>query len=330
MGSNGNTIIYFDQVFAEFKEILYEHLPPEFNLLFWHEMCDEEKEEALSAADYFIVATYRIDKELILKAKKLRLIQKTGIGVDNIDLDTATSLQIPVSNTPGGNASGVAELTILFILALYRKLDILNRATKNGDWLMWELRPTSYEMSGKTHGFIGFGTIGRETAKRSKAFGTTIIYYDKFRLPTEVEEELGVEYSPLEHLLSQADIVSLHLPLIKETKGLISESELACMKKNAILVNVSRGGIVNEEALSKALTTQQIAGAGIDVWESEPVNANNPLLKLDNVIATPHIGAGTKDTLDRVLQLTFANIKSVANGGSAKNVVNALPSGKTN
>jgi lactate dehydrogenase-like 2-hydroxyacid dehydrogenase len=308
------TVIYFDHVFPEFKKMIYEHLPQGFKLLFWHDLNEKEREQYLPQADYLIVATEKIGEEILARAKKAKLIQKTGIGVDNIDLEAAKKYGLPVANTPGANATGVAELTILLILALYRKLPKVNSETKKGNWLMWELRPYSYEMEGKTHGFIGFGNIGRETAKRSKAFGTNIIYFDQFRLKPEMEEQLQAEYMSLEDVLRKSDIISLHIPLLPETKRLIGEKELSLMKKTAVLINVSRGGIVEEGALYQALQSKIIAGAGIDVWEKEPAESDNPLFSLDNVIASPHIGAGTRDTLNRVLRTAFQNIERVNEG----------------
>jgi phosphoglycerate dehydrogenase-like enzyme len=315
-------IIYLDKVFPAFKEILLGHKPENFELLFWHEMDQDEQDAILPEADYLLVATEKVNDSILSKATNARFVQKTGIGVDNIDLISASSHRLPVSNTPGANATGVAELTILLILALYRKLPLINKETKNGKWLMWELRPSSFEMEGKTHGFIGFGNIGRETAKRSKAFGTNIIYYDKFRASLEQEKELDAEYMSLEEVLAHSDIISLHIPLFEDTRGIIGEKEFNLMKGNAILINVSRGGIVQEAALYNAIKDGKIAGAGIDVWENEPVESNNPLLKLENVVASPHIGAGTRDTLDRVLKTAFQNIKRVDEGLEPDFVVN--------
>ena len=177
-------------------------------------------------------------------------------------------------------------------------------------------------MNGKTHGFIGFGTIGQETAKRSKAFGTNIIYYDPFRISEE--NELDATYMSINEVLEKSDIVSLHLPLHPETENLITHRELTMMKNNAILINVSRGGIVDENALAKALRNGDIAGAGIDVWESEPPKIDHPLFKLENVITTPHIGAGTHDTLQRVLNMAFTNIGKVNKGEDPDYVVNNI------
>ncbi|MDQ0221142.1 3-phosphoglycerate dehydrogenase [Peribacillus cavernae] len=316
------TILYFDHTFHEYKQLMYEYMPAGFELWFWEEMNNEEREDKLEKADYLMVATKKLGHEIFSKAKKAKFIQKTGIGVDHIDLKAANRFGLPVSNTPGANAAGVAELTILLILSLYRKLPPLNHSTKDGEWLMWELRTHSFEMKGKTHGFIGFGNIGREAAILSKAFGTNIIYYDKMRASKDVEEDLNAKYITMEEILKTADIITLHLPLLPETRHLIGKNELQMMKQTSILINVARGGIVDEKALFDALQKGIISGAGIDVWESEPVHPDNPLLGLDNVITTPHIGAGTKDTLDRVLQMAFSNIKKVESGEKPNYVLN--------
>ncbi|WP_408007982.1 2-hydroxyacid dehydrogenase [Pseudalkalibacillus sp. A8] len=317
-------ILYFDDTFDEFKDILLAHTPPGFDLIFWEELTGQEREEQLQQSDYLLVATKKIGEELLVKAKKAKFIQKTGVGMDNIDLLVADQHKLPACNTPGANATGVAELTILLILALYRKLPLINKETKNGNWLMWELRPSSYEMEGKTHGFIGFGNIGREAAKRSKAFGTNILYYDKFRATLEQEQQLGATYASVEEVLKQSDIISLHIPFLPETKGLIGETELKMMKDNAVLINVARGGIVQEDALYAALVERRIAGAALDVWENEPINPENPLLALENLIASPHIGAGTRDTLNRVLHMAFQNIKRVDEGEPPQFVMNTI------
>jgi glyoxylate reductase len=317
-------ILYIDKVNVEIKELLIEQTPKGFELWFWNEMDTHVRAEKITRADYLLVAAQKLSEDTISLASNAKLIQKTGIGVDNIDTDSASKLGLPVCNTPGANATGVSELTILLILALYRKLPYINEATKSGKWLMWELRPSSYEMQGKTHGFIGFGNIGRETAKRSKAFGTEIIYFDKFRLTEEEEKDLGVRYSSLEDVIIKSDIISLHVPLLPETKGLLGEKELKMMKKNAVIINVARGGVVDENALYDALKSKIIAGAGIDVWESEPTNPNHPLFSLENIIASPHIGAGTRDTLTRVVQNAFDNIRRVELGESPQNIVNKV------
>lgn len=318
------SIVYLDPVNDELRELISSLNGTNRDIYFASDYEGEKLDNLLEEASYFVVATVPVNKSHISKAKKLKHIQKTGIGVDNIDLKEASKRGITVSNTPGANATGVAELTILLMLALYRKLPILNEETKSGDWPMWKYRLSSYELEEKIHGIIGFGKIGQEVAKRSKAFGTNIVYYDVQRASIEVEKSLEVTYLSKEELLRKADIVSLHIPYIPETKDFIHEAELNQMKETAILINVSRGGIVNEDALVKAIQNGKILGAGIDVWTSEPPEKNHPLFQLPQVIATPHIGAGTKDTLIRVLNIAFQNIKQVDKGEEPNYIVNSV------
>lgn len=324
------SILYFDKVFDELKEMMLEYKPKNFDLYFWKEMDDNEREERLKKADYLMVAGEKVGEDIFARANNAKFVQKTGMGVDNIDVQAAAKHHLPVCNSPGGNAAGVAELTILLILSLYRKLPFVNEATKKGQWLMWELRPSSYEMQGKTHGFIGFGNIGREAAKRSRAFGTNIVYYDQYRRSETIEKELEATYMSFEDVLKTSDIISLHVPLLPETRGIIGYPELEKMKSNAIIINVSRGGIVVEKDLYDALNRKVIAGGGIDVWENEPTEPANPLFQLNNVIATPHIGAGTRDTLDKVFQIAFGNIVKVENQLSPDYIVNDIREARLN
>lgn len=318
------SVLYFDKAPGEYRNVIERHVPEGFEVWYWEEMSAPEQMEKLAVADYLLVVSKKLDASLLSMAKQARYIQRTGAGVTNIDVETATKLGLPVCVLPGGNSTAVAELTILMILALYRKLPLIDRAMRDGKWPNWEFRPHSYEMAGKTHGLIGFGHIGRETARRSRAFGTRILYYDPYRAPAEVERELEAEYLPLEGVLKEADILSIHVPLVPATRGMIGLAELKTMKPNALLINVARGGVVKEEDLYTALKEGIIAGAGIDTWESEPTPADHPLLSLDNVIATPHIAAGTIDTFERVIRLAFRNIRKAESDHRPEYVVNGL------
>lgn len=314
-------VMYFEKVYPAFKKMLELHSKGLLEILYWEETSERGKKRVLEGIDFFLVGPSKISGERIKQASSLKLIQKTGIGIDNIDLKTASELGVHVCNTPGANAAGVAELTIALILNLYRKVNFLDKATKSDNWLMWEYRLSSYEMRYKTHGFLGFGDIGKETSKLSRAFGTKIMYYDKNRLPESMEKRLEATYLELNDLLKVSDIVSIHLPLTPETKQLIGRKELSLMKTNTILINVSRGNIVDESALVEVIANKSLAGAGIDVWEKEPVDKENPLLSFDNVIATPHIGAGTRDSLDRVLSISFQNFMLVTERKTPKYIV---------
>lgn len=310
----GQKILYFDTMTADMKELLHSRMPEGYELMFWDQCNDAAKEKALEQASYLMATVFPVTAKLIAKAKAVKHIQKCGVGLDNIDMEAASARGISVSNIPGCNAVCVAELTLMLILSLYRKLPYANARTKQGEWLTWALRPDSYEMKGKTHGLIGMGFVGWETAQRSRAMGTDILYYDQRPLPEQKELELGARFVGLEELLAKSDIVSVHVPLVPGTRHLINRQRLQMMKPNAVLINVARGGVVDEAALYEALVEGEIKGAGLDVWEQEPVPADHPLLQLEQVIATPHIGGGTRDTLIHVYTQAFANIERVERG----------------
>lgn len=308
-------VIYFEKVTAAAREMI-EASKGDVEVIYWVELTEEQQRLALSQAKYLVAAVFPITGELLDKAPNVRLIQKTGAGLDNIDIAAADERGILVSSTPGVNSSTVAELTIGMILNLYRKINFMDRELKKGRWLMWEYRSFMFEMKGKTHGIIGLGNVGKEVAKLSRAFGTRILYYDILRLTPEREKELGVSFASFEELLSRSDIVSLHVPLTALTRNMISTKELALMKPSAVLINVARGTIVDEPALAKALEADRLLGAGLDAWASEPVNADNPLLRFDNIVGSPHLGGGTRDVMERVFDLSFANVSRLEAGQS--------------
>ncbi len=253
----------------------------------------EELPNHVGDLDAIIVrSATKVRKELIDAAKNLKVIGRAGVGLDNIDVEYARSKGIKVINTPGATSISVAELTIGLILAVMRKIAYADRETRKGAWPKKKCK--GIEMYGKTMGIVGIGRIGREVAKRAKAFGMRVIYYDVYRPSEEQERELGVEYRELDELLSEADVVSLHLPLTPETKHLINGERIAKMKDGAILINAARGGIVDEEALYEALKSGKLYGAALDVYENEPLRESK-LFELDNVVLTPHIGAQAKE-----------------------------------
>lgn len=310
----GEKVIYFEKVSPEIHKIINTFKGPNAEIAYWNELDDSQKDDYLFSAHYFITAAFPITRSILAKAPNVKLIQKTGSGVDNIDLEAAAQRGILVSSTPGANSASVAEMTIGMILSLYRKLHFFDRETKQGKWLMWEHRPFMFEMNGKTHGIIGMGNIGKKVAQLSKGFGTHVIYFNRNRLSLDEENKLGISYVSFEELLVTSDIVSLHIPLLAATKNLIGEAELNLMKSNALLINVARGNIIDEEALALALKSGNLLGAAMDTWSSEPIQADNPLLQLSNVLATPHVGGGTRDVLENVLRLSFANIANVEKG----------------
>jgi len=281
----------------------------------------QEMLKRIAGADFVIAATTKVDGEVLASAPRLKLVQHQGVGYDNIDVDACRSRGVRVALTPEGTTIGVAEHTFLLILALYKQLRTAETALRSGKWPVWELRSTSYELAGKTLGLVGFGRIGRAVARRANAFDARVVYFDPLRAEPVAEQEAGVTYMELDHLLRSADILSLHLPLSLQTRHIISDGELALMPPHAILINTARGPLVDEPALYRALTIGQIAGAGLDVFEQEPAAADNPLLSLENVVVTPHISAGTIDAFRTKLQAIFANIERVNRGEEPANAI---------
>lgn len=295
-------VLYLDPAPPAFRELLRQKAGEGLSLSFLED--PNPKTDIFAGKDCFLVAAARIDAAMIAAPSRLRLIQKTGVGVDNIDLHAAQLRGIPVCNTPGGNATSVAELTLLHMLALLRRLPLLNERCHRGEWPMWEYRLHSHELQGKVHGIVGYGQIGRRVGELSQAFGATVKFHDP-AVPASV---------PLAELLRDADIVSLHVPLSPTTRRLIGRKELALLKPTAFLVNMARGGVVDEGALAQALTTNRLAGAAADTLEDEPRIASNPLLRLANFHCTPHVGAGTCETLEAVLTTAFDNIRRIRDG----------------
>lgn len=300
--------IFLDSIVPEMKALLLSQKPAELEVIFWDELGEAKKLEKLAHADALLTATYIVDDAFMARAPKLKIVQKIGVGTDNIDSIAAGKRGISVSNVPGGNANSVAELTIGLMLDVYRKITLLDKETRSGQWSMWKYRSCSYELKGKIHGIIGFGDIGKRVAELSNAFGTSLLYYSRNRAAIEVEKRYEVTYSALDELLKKADIVSIHLPLNLATKNLINAEKLALMKPNSILINLGRGHVVNELDLYEVLKNGHLFGAGIDVWADEPVGAGNPLLTLDNVVATPHVGGGTADAALNIFNISFKKI----------------------
>jgi len=301
-------------------EIIRSQLPEGFELVTLNKEDDNERREKIKEVDFIIVATAKVTEDLLKNAKKLKLIQHQGVGYDNIDVLAAKRMRIPIGLTPEGTSIGVAEHTILLILAVYKKLVVAHNSLLKGEWLQFALRPESYEMYGKTLGLVGFGRIGREVAKRAKPFDIRILYYDKY-IHVSSEEKLEVAEVSFEKLLAESDIVSLHVPLTNETKSMMNRQTFRAMKRSAILINTARGSLVNEKDLYEALVDKVIAGAGLDVFEKEPPSPENPLFKLDHVILTPHISAGTKDALIAKMRAAFANMVRVTRGETPINLV---------
>ncbi len=312
--SNKPVVFCIDVLPAAMKDLIAAEVPADFELIFAETQDEGERLAKARGADYLLCSWTPVSGQVIEAGTRIKLIQKYGIGVDKIDLETAKRRGIPVAISAGVNAAAVAETAITLMLALYKRLCVADRSLREGKWLKWELRTGCYEVAGKTVGIIGGGSIGRAVTKRLSGFECRVLYYDLFRLPGETEKAFGMTYTAIDELLRQSDIVSLHVPLTKETRGLIGSRELALMKPSAVLINTARGGVVDEQALIDALRSGAIAGAGLDVFAKEPPEADNPLLQMDNVVLTPHNGGGTVDTVRKVIRHSFENIIRIERG----------------
>jgi D-3-phosphoglycerate dehydrogenase / 2-oxoglutarate reductase len=259
---------------------------------------DAALQEALQAADGVIVRSgTRITAELLEKPGKLRAVVRAGVGVDNIDVAAATRKGIVVMNTPGGNTISTAEHTVAMMMSLARHLPAADATVHQGKWERGKFVGT--QLAGKTLGIVGLGRIGREVARRAAGLDMKVIGYDPFMAP-ERASQLGIEsVAELEALLPVCDFLTVHTPLTEETRDLIDARRLATMKPGARVLNCARGGIVNEAALAEALRSGHIAGAALDVFVQEPPG-DNPLLKLPNVVVTPHLGASTTEAQESV------------------------------
>lgn len=252
----------------------------------------EELIKTIPEYDGLIVrSATKVTREVIQAGKALKAIGRAGIGLDNVDVEAAKERGIRVLNTPEATTISVAELTIGHMLALARHIPQATASLKAGKWEKKLFMGT--ELYGKTLGIIGIGRIGREVAKRAAAFGMDLVAYDPYVRESDVRD-LGLKLLPLDELLRYADYITLHLPLMPETKHLLGPRQFALMKQGVRLVNCARGGVVDEQALYEALKSGKVAGAALDVFEVEPPK-DNPLLKLDNVIGTPHLGASAEE-----------------------------------
>jgi glyoxylate reductase len=266
--------------------------------------------------------TDKIDAEIMDRAPKLRIISNYAVGYDNIDVKSATQRGIMVTNTPGVLTETTADLAFALILATARRIVEADKFTRSGKWKSWgPMLFLGRDVYGATLGIIGLGRIGQAVARRAKGFNMKVIYYSRKR-KEDVERELGVEYRELHSLLREADIVSIHTPLTEETYHLIGEKELSLMKPTAILINTARGAVVDQKALYKALKERRIFGAGLDVYEKEPIDADDPLLELDNVVLLPHIGSASVETRGRMARMAAENLLAGLRGEKPPNLVN--------
>ena len=265
---------------------------------------EEMRQHIGRASGLITMASDPVDEDLLAVAANLKVVANMAVGYDNLDLAALTKRGIPAGNTPGVLTEATADLAFGLIIAAARRFTEARELMTSGNWLSWQPAGLlGLELFGSTLGIIGMGRIGQAVARRARGFGMRIICHSR-----TVGTLPDVEYLSLDELLSSSDVVSLHVALSEQTRGLIGARELGLMKPTALLVNTTRGPVLDQQALIKALKNHQIAGAGLDVFTSEPIASDHPLLALDNCVLTPHIGSATVTTRTAMANLTIDNI----------------------
>jgi glyoxylate reductase len=284
---------------------------------------DELVRRAADADALLTMLTDPIDDAVLDAGKRLRIVAQMAVGYDNVDVAAATECGILVTNTPGVLTETTADLAFALLLAAARRVVEGDRLTRTGGWKSWH--PSfllGQDVHGATLGIVGLGQIGLAVARRARGFDMRILYHDRTRHP-QAEAELGAEYVSLDRLLGESDFVSLHVPLASQTRHLIGQRELSLMKPSAVLVNAARGAVVDQQALCAALKERRIAAAGLDVAEIEPIPVDDPLLTLDNVVVTPHIGSASVATRARMAEMAVESVLQALRGELPSNCVNA-------
>ena len=274
----------------------------------------EEHLRLVSDADFVMHTSIKLPSDMVRAMRQCKLIQKWGVGVDSIAVDTAAECGIPVAITAGANAVPVAELAVTLMLTLYRRILVADRNTRSGVWLNAQLRTQCFTLRGKKVGIVGIGNVGKHLARLLQGFGANVVYTDVRALDADEEAKLGIRFESLTDICETCDIISLHVPMTPKTKHMIGENEIARMKPNMILINTARGGLIDELALAKALEEKRIAGAGLDVQEGGIPTADYHLSKFDNVVLTPHNGGGTLDNVEVVTRHAYGNMLKVLRG----------------
>lgn len=289
--------IEITNISVDFNQTTFEQIIPEFDAL--------------------IIGAHDFSEADMERCHKLKIICKHGVGLDNIHVNKAKELGIAVCNAPGTNSNAVADLTLGLMLSVSRKISHSAALVREGVWKSH----IGEDVCGKTLGLLGFGAIAKGVARRARGFGMKILAYDPYvtRLPEEFAGR--VELCDLNHVLTSCDILSVHMPLTPETKNMISTEALAKMKQGAYVINTARGGIVDETALYHALVSGHLHGAAMDVVESEPMTPDHPLLSLDNVVVTPHIGMYSKEAINAVSMICAENVVACLTGGQMINQV---------
>ncbi len=312
------TIVLSTSYAGKPKDIVGSLVPEGFQVVMLNSVSQEELECKACLADYILASgNLKINQKVLEEAGNLKMVQRAGVGLDSLDLPALKEHGIPVYVNRGVNSDSVAEHTLMFMLAALRRLPDISSNTKNGIWKKQEQGVTTRELATQTVGIVGGGNIGRTVAKLLNGFGCRILYYDVYRLPEEEEQWLHMQYSDLDDLFRQSDIITLHCPITDDTRGFICAGNIAKMKDGVILVNTSRGKLIDEEDLLDALESGKIVYACLDVYCEEPLK-NFTLVQHDHVICTPHIAGNTYDSFYRMIEYAMRNIALYGQGRLAE------------
>ena len=315
-------VIFFTGLKQAIIDEVVSYVPSGYDLtVLDRESTKKQQIEAVKDADFLLCYGMDPSDEVVRAAEKCRLVQLLAAGYDRVNLTLLRDLEIPCANNGGANSWAVSDHALLLMLSIYKQLLASDPATRQGRWNEPITGQNTFEMAGKKVGVLGIGNIGKQVAKRVQSFDAQVQYYDLYPLDDEVSKNLGVTYVSLEELFRTSDIITCHTPLTGDTHHIVNAERLAMMKSSAILINTSRGPVVDEQALIEALERGIIAGAGLDVFEQEPVDPHNPLLTMTNVVATPHMAGTTWDTWARRAQFGFENMERVRHGEPPQAVV---------
>lgn len=295
--------------------IVKEETPQGFSLIFLDEQSQEEFSKKISLADYILAGgRTKISKEALMKARNLKMIQRSGVGLDSLDLEAIKANKIPLYVNQGINSESVAEHTLLLMLASLRRLTTISNNTKQRIWKKQEQGVLTSELKGKTIGIIGMGCIAQRLVDLLEPFSVSILYYNLYKMPVDFEEKHNMKFVSLIELLRYSDVVTIHCSLTEETNNLINSETISMMKDGAILINTARGEIVNANDISEALREGKLSFAALDVHEKEPIPNDYPLLEVENVILTPHIAGVTYDSFRNIIHEAFKNIECFERG----------------
>ena len=296
-------------------QIVQSEVPEDFKICFLSEQTQEALLNESVVADYILAGgRLKISREVLEKAEKLKMIQRSGVGLDALDLDAIKEKEIPLYVNQGVNAESVAEHALLLMLACLRKLPSVNSNTKNGVWKKQEQGVQTAELKGKTVGIIGMGNIAKTLVGLLKPFHARILYCNLIQMPAEFESDNNMQFVSMEELLKNSDIVTIHCALTPETRNLINGETVRKLKDGAILINTARGEIVDPAAVADALQSGKLSYAAFDVHAKEPIPEDYPLKDIDNVILTPHIAGVTADSFRSMMHDAFRNIACFEHG----------------